>query len=80
MPIISDGDVYEKTYSVQTLDVAVIPELGCEVKVEYYSGADWREDGQSPVTSVDMVTVRGLQVRFTASGGAANIADGSIKQ
>lgn len=78
MPILQDGDTHTKSYDVRTLDVGVVPASGCSVKVEFNSGSDWCEDSQSPITSPTMVTVRGLTVRYTATGGTAAIADGEL--
>lgn len=57
----------EITFGMGVQDIAVIPETGVSVKVEYYTGVEWMEPQSSPIGALDTVFVCGCRVRFTPS-------------
>jgi hypothetical protein len=56
-------------FGMGVTDVAIIPDVGASVKVEYFSGLDWIEPVESPITAPDTFFACGLVVRLTPAGG-----------
>jgi hypothetical protein len=48
---------------------SVIPDAGTSVTVEFFNGAEWVADSQSPITVPNTVFCRGLRVRYTPDTG-----------
>ena len=56
---------------------SIVPDSGTSVTVEFYSGAEWVEDSQSPITTPNTVFCRGLSMRLTPDTGGFYIDEGS---
>ena len=55
---------------------AVIPDSGTAVTVEFWSGEQWVEDGNSPISTPDTIYALGVNVRLTPSTGGFFIDEG----
>lgn len=71
---------YTQTYGNFYDYISVIPDSGASVKVEFYTGSQWVDDSQSPLTTPATVFVRNNSLRFTPTGGGAWIGDGQGAQ
>jgi len=50
-------------------DRIVVPDAGVSVKAEYWSGAEWIEDMDSPIDTPATIYTRLVRLRLTSDGG-----------
>lgn len=56
---------------------SVIPDAGTSVTVEFHTGTQWVADPESPITTPNLITCRGLSVRLTPDTGGFFIDEGT---
>jgi hypothetical protein len=57
-------------------DRVIIPDTTASVVVEYWTGASWAVDENSPITKPSTIYTKGLRLRLTPAGGGFFIDGG----